>query len=89
MREEIKKLNEKNNKIINEKKIIKSALLLVQKKIDELKHKVDLVQMKGSDVITNDLKKLVDKYKIKKQKNDSDSEEESEDENDYKDVISI
>ena len=89
MREEIKKLNEKNNKIINEKKIIKSALLLVQKKIDELKHKVDLVQMKGSDVITNDLKKLADKYKIKKQKNVSDSEEESEDENDYKDVISI
>ena len=87
MREEIKKLNEKNNKIINEKKIIKSALLLVQKKIDELKHKVDLVQMKGSDVITNDLKKLADKYKIKKEKNDSD--EESEDENDYKEVISI
>ena len=35
--------------------------------------------MKGSEIITNDLKKLANKFKIKKQKNDSDNEEKPED----------
>ena len=38
--------------------------------------------MKGSNVITNDLKKLANKFKIEKRNNNSDSEESEEEDND-------
>ena len=54
----------------------------MKKKIDELKNKIEFEKMKGSNVITNDLKKLANKFKIEKRNNNSDSEESEEEDND-------
>lgn len=64
MKKQIKDISNLSSVMMEQKKIMKSALLLVQKKSDELKHKLYFSQQKGTDV--SRLSNLFESFRLDK-----------------------